>query len=245
MQKTFKENGVTYTLNMEHVFTKHKIWLNDFVNIPHYFSVAFANGREYEKARPKLVEGMEGEVKITSVQNVCGELRVSLSAPTKEAALNWKRKVFDPMFREQAVDFYKKNHYMPYNFAQAFCHLKPGDTIRFYGRIPCWAADIDKINPLKEPQVWTVKEFDGHKVRLSRCAKEYEIDADSLFDPQVFKREYLDTTPDYTKEIDCATRNYFDPKYTRKSLDEMIQGARDNTEQKTERKEMRPTEQAR
>lgn len=222
MIKTFEDNGVQWTLAMNHVFTKHKLWLEDFVNIPRHFSLRFATEGDYMRAKDKLLCGLDGKVKITGGQRIGSSHDVWFSAKTEEDAWLWKHKVFDPLFREQAVDFFRKNNYMPYNFANTFCHLNPGDTIRFHGRIPCLDADLDKINPLRNPQDWRIKAVNESKVYLSRKGKEYQIDKYNLFDADIFKREYLDKIPDYFQEINCASYDYFDPSYRAEYKPEII-----------------------
>ena len=112
MMKTFDQDGVHWTLNMTHVFTKHKLWLEDFANIPHHFSLRFATEGEYMRAKDKLLTGVEDKVKITGGQRIGSSHDVWFSAKTEEDAWLWKRKVFDPLFREQAVDFFKKENYL-------------------------------------------------------------------------------------------------------------------------------------
>lgn len=230
MIKSFEQNGATWTLDMRHVYTRHKMWLDDFANIPHFFSVAFVNEGEFSKVKRRLIPAAASGVRCTGHSRAGSEIRVYFSADTKEAALRWEAESFNPLFREQAVDFYKENKYLPYNFAAAFCDFKPGEAIELHGRIPCWAADLDKVNPLKEPQTWRVASTNGTHITLARNGKEYQVDTSSFFDEGKFVANYIHGTGETPKHINCAKYVYVDPSLVKtNTLDDKIRAASSRT----------------
>lgn len=125
------DGPVTYSLNMEAIDVTYGMWMEECANAPRCIMVGFESLERLRAIKDDLFKGFENvDFPIGEYEKMGrNHYRMFFSFSSKEEFNKWYRNNFFAEMRKIAVEFYKKENFVPVNFKPYFVDINVDDTI--------------------------------------------------------------------------------------------------------------------